>query len=206
MHVPMAIDANGAQWFVKHPFAFRAGVNGFMALAARGCGMFAEERKAGFVVIEFSLIPCRCLMATLAPSGLNVSGKLAFVNVAMTTLTAQVSKVKNPAFASRAAIDDDVADHTRRRQMSAGERITRSLVLGNIKFCRHKTEHVVATLAAAAVSAICKLPKVSVAVAIPAIGESHWLGEIAAAVALFTRDLLVQSQQRKTRHRMIERR
>ena len=43
MDIAVAIDAIRAQGFVKHPFAFGADVNGFVALGARRCQMLTEE-------------------------------------------------------------------------------------------------------------------------------------------------------------------
>jgi len=88
--------------------------------------------------------------------------------------------------------------------MRASEWVARSFVFSHIKLGRDETRDIVTTLAAAAVGTISKLPEVNIAVAIAAIGKSQWLGEIAATVTFFARYLLVQSEQRKTRHRMIE--
>ncbi len=143
-------------------------VNAAVAGRARGSGVRALEREASAAVVEGRRPPGVDLVARLASGPCDEAPELPAVRVGMAVGAAARREVQGGGRRAASAGGPAVASIAGDRQVAAAQREARLGMLGGAEARGPEARHVVAALAATAVTSSCQLTAVGVAMAVRA--------------------------------------
>lgn len=181
--VPVTGVTVGRKGCEDGPFGEGSDFSCRMTPIARNLCMFARESEPGIVMINAQVSPGGGLMTPLARPG-----KLSLMNVTMTVRAQGSIPDKACPFPIRSHIYPDVADVTGCSYVTAGQRVPRSLMLGNIIGRREESLNRVTGLAGSFILETSKLSPMNIGMAVGTMSKREGVSPPLCAMALLTRN------------------